>query len=94
MQIAYHQAVEQLGHRHCLLAAAREAYLLIEALARVNAGAEGRIDQLAAAVAEVEVACEQLRLIAGPGLVELHKVEALARLQAELRANAASIHSH
>ncbi len=85
MQPAYHHAVEQLGAAACLRAGVRECHLLMEELARRLAGNTGRTDELAAAVAEVETVCDLLRLIVGDGLVDLHKVASLARLQNQLR---------
>lgn len=87
-QIDYQQAVQQLGRVQCLRQAMQEAYHLVEAIARLRAGDESRTDETAAAVAEVELACEQLRLIVGTGLVDLHKVAAPHRLQGRLRAHA------
>ncbi|MGH8782089.1 MAG: hypothetical protein ACREXZ_23770 [Paraburkholderia sp.] len=39
---------------------------------------------LAAAIADMEVICERLRMIVGDGLVDIEKVESLQRLQGRL----------
>lgn len=88
-QIDYQHAVEQLGKAACLRTAMADAYHLVESIARLRAGDLTRTDEVALAVADVEVACEQLRLIVGAGLVDLHKLAALARLQGRLRSHAA-----
>lgn len=83
-QHLYHAAVAVLGAQACLNAGARAAGVLLESIGH-SAQRKQSLDALARHVAEMEVACEQLRLVAGSGLVDLHKVSAFARLQSQVR---------
>lgn len=83
MQRAIEQAVELLGPAGVFY----EAALAADALHRVCLlgvyGATNK-DALASALAEMDVASEMLRQLAGPGLVDLAKVESLFNLQRSL----------
>lgn len=87
MQIAYEQAVQAFGTERCLHAASKDAGALLAVMAAHPNGGRRDLDAMARAVADMEVRCEQLRLIVGSGLVDLHKVSSLARLQSQLRAH-------
>ncbi|MCV2359656.1 hypothetical protein LNV08_11815 [Paucibacter sp. TC2R-5] len=86
MQIAYKEALEQLGARHCVNSAQSASRALLEALQGLDCGFAAA-DQAATAIGRVEIACEQLRLIVGSGLVDLAKLCAYAQLLNEIRAH-------
>lgn len=77
-------AVARLGADACLREAAAEAAWLGLQIERGLVVAVD-LDLLAKRVARMELACDQIRVIAGSALVDLHKVEALAQLQRALR---------
>lgn len=84
MQQAYQEAVSQFGVQLCLATAIDSSRALFDALRQLQAGS-GSADQAAVAVGRIEVACEQLRLIVGSGLVDLHKLSAFSQLLEQLR---------
>ena len=84
MQHVIENAVERLGMDACLREAASEAAHLGLQIERSLLGPVD-VDALCMRVARMELACEQLRVITGGGLVDLHKVEGLSQLQRALR---------
>lgn len=82
MQVVIDRTVQRLGADACAAAAARAGLALHN---HVQFFGARQPDELARHAAELELACEQLRAITGGGLVDLHKVEALAALQQRLR---------
>lgn len=75
------RAVQHLGDAGCIA----EAVSAAMALHQAALWGEIAHDRLARLTAQLELSCDQLRHIAGSGLVDLHKVEALAALQQRLR---------
>lgn len=86
MQIAYQDAVKKLGAQQCISAAGDDCRELFMSLLQLRED-QGNADRAARAIGRVEVACEQLRLIVGSGLVDLHKVSAYAQLVSQLRSH-------
>lgn len=84
MQPAIQEGLHALGVSRSLEQAAVAAKALMQTCVVMQAVPVPR-EWLAHCVAEVELRCEALRLIAGDELVALHKVDGLYRLQQELR---------
>lgn len=86
MQRAIEQAVEALGPAGVFYEASRAADALHRACLLGVYGATNKdaMDALATALAEMDIASEMLRQLAGPGLVDLAKVESLFNLQQSL----------
>lgn len=84
MQQAYQEAISQFGVQLCLGRAIDDTRSLFNALRQLQDG-NGSAEQAAIAIGRLEVACEQLRLIVGSGLVDLHKLSAFSLLLEQLR---------
>lgn len=85
MDHLYRHAHDTLQTRVHIEDALRTCSRLAACLTVVFQRGRGELATVATQVAAMEVACDRLRLIVGSELVDLEKVEVVARLQAQVR---------
>lgn len=80
----YQAALDTYGITAQVCQTMEECAELTSALNRVLLRGRGSLADVATEIADVEIMCAQMRLLVGDELVELEKVEKLARLQSRL----------
>lgn len=82
----YHAALSTLGPEMIASATRVACQVLIQQCSHVaTCGRPDSAADLAETIGTLDILLQQLRLIAGPALVDLARIDRLARLQGELR---------